>query len=197
MLDDEGQFIMTPDLESRGSGGRDRICASSEQPLPMNRGFFQGDFRELLPSNTYQLISRWFSCNSSNNNCLCWFYHIINCAIGFTLHYLFIVSWFLITASFLKMRTMSSCLLIRYPQLWLGALWYSGRRCYFRQSARLHLSLISPLLAVCNLQQFGWYVHRAWSPHLHMRMARIFSFFCGHFNICFHHYYGEIGLLYK
>ena len=71
MLDDEGQFIMTPDLEDRGSGGRERICASLNSPFQWNRGSFQGDFRELLPSNTYQLISRWFSCNSSNNNCLC------------------------------------------------------------------------------------------------------------------------------
>lgn len=33
MLDDEGQFIMTPDLESRGSGGRDRICVSLNSPF--------------------------------------------------------------------------------------------------------------------------------------------------------------------
>lgn len=71
MLDDEGQFIMTPYLEGRSNGGRDRICASLNSPFQWNRGLFHGVLWNPLPSNTYQPTSRWFSCKSSNNNCLC------------------------------------------------------------------------------------------------------------------------------
>lgn len=147
MLDDEDQFIISPDLEGRGSGGRDRICASLNSPFQWNRGFFQGDFWELLPSNTYQLISRWFSCNSSNNNCLCWFYHIINCAIGFTLalysHCFLILNHSIISQNednvFMSLDTISPALV-----------WCSVDTCNFLGSQPVFiLSLISPLLAVC------------------------------------------------
>lgn len=72
MLDDEGQFIMTPYLEGRTSqvGGRGRVCASLNRLFQWDKRLFQWSLRNALPSNTYQPIARWFSYNHSNNNCV-------------------------------------------------------------------------------------------------------------------------------
>lgn len=61
------------------------------------------------------------------------------------------------------------------------------KECYFLGSQPVFICpLISPLLAVCVTSSNLLYVYRAWpSPHLHMRMARIFGFLLWTFQYLF------------